>query len=556
MITCIVNKSLGTLVGPFPISFIGIVSTLSGKKSWVGSSKLVFEAIPINIKRLKDCGLEIEFDDQTGEIEALKEFESLPHQYMNVEDLQTEYKPRIKLRDYQEKALALSSERNSYAYFLEMGLGKSAIAISNIGMLVKAGKLTGVLILSPKGVHRQWLDEQFPEHMDESINWKGLLWKGLKLDIKKGSEDVTVLSMNIDAIRTQNGNKLAKDFLFLHTNKNMIVIDESHLIKTASAQRTKMAWGLGSLAKYRRIMTGTPISKNVADLWSQFKFLDERILGHRYFVSFRSQYCIMGGFENRQIVGQKNTEELYSQISPHCFRLTKSEAIDLPEKIYVKRRYEMNEECNRHYQQLKKTFMTQLSDGSIVDVPNAVSCLVRLQQVLSGYLPTEDENFEVFSDDRVNQLLEIVRQTSGPMVVWARFTQDILRIVEALNKEEGKNAAVAYYGGNVNDRDESVKLFLSNKARFFVSNPAAGGTGLNLQSSGCQTVVYYNNDFNYITRMQSEDRTHRLGTKGAVTYFDLVAEKSVDRSILKNLGAKKSVSRLTLDEIRQTLSDE
>ena len=457
------------------------------------------------------------------------------------------------MRDYQEKAVNLSADRESYAYFLEMGLGKTAICITNIGMLTLANKLTGVLILSPKGVHKQWVEEQFPEHFDDQIKYKAVAWTGTVPNLKQGNDQLLVLSMNIDAIRTKNGFKVASDFLKEHSGRNMMVIDESHNIKSGTAQRTKSAWSLALLAKYRRIMTGTPISKNVSDLWSQFKFLDERILGHRYFISFRNHYCIMGGFEARQIVGQKNVEELYRTIAPHSYRLTKSEALDLPEKIYVKRRYEMSETCAHHYNSLKKNFLTMLENGDIVDVPNAVSCLVRLQQVLSGYLPTEDESFEVFSDDRLNQIREIIEQTDGQAVIWARFTQDILRIAEMLNNEYGADQAVCYYGGNVSTRHLSVERFLARKSRFFVSNPSAGGTGLNLQGSGCQTVIFYNNDFNFITRAQAEDRTHRLGTKGSVTYFDLVADKSLDKHILTNLRNKKSISTLTLDEIRGSL---
>lgn len=545
-----------TLHGPFPLSFIGTVSSLSGKKTWMNSSTIKFEALPNNLKRLQNCGHEIEFVDDSGLLDELAEFENMPTQKAQVDAIKTDYRPKLKLRDYQEKAVNLSADRRSYALFLEMGLGKTAIAITNIGMLVLANRLTGVLILSPKGVHKQWIEEQFPEHFDERIKYKAHIWTGTVPNLKRGKEQLTVLSMNIDAIRTKNGYKVASEFLNEHKDSSMLVIDESHAIKTGSSQRTKAAWALGQMATYRRIMTGTPISKNVADLWSQFKFLDDRILGHRYFTSFKNHYLIMGGYEGRQIVGQKNVEELYRGIAPHSYRLTKAEALDLPEKIYIRRRYEMNEICAHHYNSLKKNFLTMLDSGEIVDVNNAVSCLLRLQQVLSGYLPADEgETFEVFSDDRIQQMLEILDQTDGQAVIWARFTQDVLRIVEILNKEYGSKSAVAYYGGNVSDRSESVKSFLSKEARFFVSNPAAGGTGLNLQTSGCQTVIFYNNDFNYITRAQAEDRTHRLGMKGAVTYFDLVADKSVDKHVLSNLRNKKSISSLTLDEIRSGISE-
>jgi SNF2 family DNA or RNA helicase len=449
----------------------------------------------------------------------------------------------------------LSAERKAYAYFLSPGLGKTAIAITNIGMLCLANKLTGALILSPKGVHRQFAEEQVPEHLDESIKYKMLLWNGTSLDVKRRGEQLTFLSMNLDAVRTKKGYETAEKFLREHDGTSMMVIDESHCIANGAAQRTKACWKLGESATYRRAMTGTPISTHVGNLWSQCKFLDERILGYKYFTGFKNHFCQLGGFQQKQIVGSKNIEELYSLLSHHSFRLTKEEALDLPPKIFVTRKYEMSEICAQHYNNLKNSFLTQLDNGEIVDVNNALTCFMRLQQILSGYLPTgkDNETFEVFSNDRLEQLLDILDQTEGQAVIWTRFTQDILRIEEALNKVYGKGSTVVYYGGNANTRHESLEKFLDKKARWFVSNPSAGGVGLNIVRSGCGTVVYYNNSFNYIHRSQSEDRTHRLGTKGTVVYFDIVAHKSIDNHILRNLKNKKSLESLTLDDIRGAL---
>ena len=550
---CVIQGSTGVLEGPFPISFISTISLLNGKKTWRSKNSVQFEAITSNLKRLQKCGHDIEFIDESGILADLAEFENLPTQIATVEAVKTNYQPKLKLRDYQEKAVNLSADRHSYAYFLEVGLGKSAITITNIGMLVLANKLTGVLIVSPRGVHRQWCEEQFPDHLDSQIKQRSIIWNGTIPNVKRRDEQLTVFSINIDAIRTKNGFKAASEFLKEHSGKNMVVIDESQKIKSGSSQRTKAAWSLGAMATYRRILSGTPIAKNVGDLFSQFKFLDERILNHKYFVSFRNHFLILGGFEGKQIVGQKNVEELYSLIAPHSFRLTKAEALDLPEKIYTKQVYEMSETSAMHYQNLKKNFLTLLDNGDIVDVPNAVSCLVRLQQTLSGYLPSEDGVFEVFSNDRIEQMLEVIEQIEGQAIIFSRFTKDIDRIIEALNNEYGNDQAVRYDGTNVRDRDNSIKLFLGGNARFFVANQAAASTGLNLQTGGCQHMIFYSNSFDYIAREQAEGRIHRLGTKGAVTYIDLVASKSIDGHILKNLRNKKNISDLTLDSIRKSL---
>jgi len=552
---CVITGNKSVLHGPFPITFITVISTLNGKKNWKNSSQIEFESIPSNLKKLKSSGHDIEFIDEGHVLVDLEMFENLPTQVAQVPVAQTNYKPKMPLRDYQKKAIDLSAERKSYAYLLAPGLGKTAIVITNIGMLCLANKVTGALVISPKGVHRQFAEDEVPRHLDDSIKYKMHLWDGLAIDVKRKGEQLSFLSVNIDSLRTKKGYETAEKFLKEHSGTSIMVLDESHLCKTPSAQRTKAVYQLGQMATYRRIMTGSPISKHLGDAWSQFRFLDERILAHKYFTSFKAEYLILGGFEGKQIVGNKNVEKFYASIAPHSFRLTKEEALDLPPKVFVTRKYEMSEITAQHYRNLKSSFLTQLDSGEIVDVNNALTLMMRLQQILSGYLPTIEggSEFEVFSNDRLEQLMDILQQTEGQAVIWCRFTQDILRIEEAIKKEFGSGAAVLYYGDNSNTRHESLKRFLNKEARYFISNPSAGGTGLSLHSSGCGTVIYFNNSFNFIHRVQSEDRTHRLGTENSVMYFDLVAYKSIDSHILKSLQNKKALETMTLDDIRKAL---
>lgn len=549
--------------GPFKFPMLRLFSRFRGKTKWEGSSSLEFEAIKFNIDLIRDAEFEFpgEFDIQrVGEEDRKIE---LATQHAPVKMPNTLYKPNMELFKHQSRAVSLSWDRRSYAYLLEMGLGKTAIMITNAGILYTAGKLSGVLVIAPKGVHRQWLEEQIPEHIDKSLKLNLLLWRKKAFDLKElKRKGLTFLSMNIDAIRTPLGYKTATEFLKTHNGKSMMIIDESHLIKSGSADRTRAAIKLGGLAAYRRISTGTPIAKNLMDAWSQFNFLDMDILSHPYMTSFRNRYCVMGGFEGRQIVGSKNIEDFYSLIAPHSFRLTKDEALNLPPKIYSKVEYDMGEKTEAHYKSLKKTFMTALDNGDIVDVTSAATAVLRLQQVICGYLPIPEveggvhENaFEDFSEERLDVLDNIIEQVKGPIVIWARFRRDIQRIESRLTKEYGAESCVTYYGltkdtKKDDNRTKAIKAFTSNRVRFFISNPQSGGTGLNLQVGGCQTAIYYSNSFNSIHRWQSEDRLHRMGTKGTVTYFDIVAAKTVDRAILGSLKNKKDLSALTLDQIR------
>lgn len=552
-ITIRVEGDKGIAQGPFPQSFLQVLIGLSGRKKWIGNAKVQFEATAANLRKIKATELTVDWQDGDGSLASLEELASLPTQHEPTGKIfSNEYVPNISWMKHQIDTLSMSSNRVVFAHLHEMGLGKTAIMIAEAGILFQQGKLTGVLILAPKGVHRQWLREQVPEHLDKGINHVCNIWPK-NLSTANSTGVLSFYSMNTDAIRTPKGFKAAQNFLIMHKGKSLMIIDESHLIKSPSAQRTKAAWKLGEIAAYKRIATGTPISKNIVDSWAQFKFLDDRILGHRYMTSFRARYCIMGGFEGRQIVGQKNTEEFYSLIAPHSFRLTKAEALNLPPKIYAAREYDMGEATKSHYDDIKKTFMTALDDGTIVDVPNAAVALTRLQQIVCGYLPGTEGKLSFFSEERLHAMMEIVEQVTGPIVIWARFIEDIHRIKARLEEEHGSEGVVTYYGATSTKERESAKTkFLNGDARFFVSNPAAGGVGLNLQGH-CQNVIYYSNSFDALHRWQSEDRTHRMGTKGSVTYFDLIADKSIDRLILRNLRGKKSVSDLTFDEIRKAI---
>lgn len=534
-------------IGPFPTKFIMHMSILSGRKNW-NKEGVEFEATASNIRLLKETEFVFKWIDVKGALKDQEDFENDQAEEDNPQ-LWKKYTPAVPLYDHQKKALALSCDKAAYAYLLEMGLGKTAIAIANMGYLYMLKKVHAVLIVAPKGVHRQWTEQEIPKHLDKRIKYKTITW-GDKVEKLSNGSSLLFFSINIDAIRTKRGFDAANEFLLTYKGRNAIIVDEGHLIKNGTADRTKAAFQLGSISTYRRLLTGTPIAKSIIDAWSQFKFLDERILGHRYMTSFRSRYCIMGGWENKEIVGQKNTDEFFRLIQPHSFRRTKVEVLNLPPKTYIQRQYEMSDETRRHYKSLQNTFMTMFDDGEIADVPNAAVCALRLQQVLCGFLPMEDGTLKEISHERIDALLEIVRQVKGQIVIWARFNEDIKRIEKALIKEFGKKCCKVYVGAT-KEKERAIIRAQFNRGEFdyLISNPQAGGTGNDLPGKD-RSAIYYSYSHRSLDRWQSEDRIHRIGTTGTVNIFDLVAARSVDKGILANLRQKRDISSLTLDELR------
>lgn len=548
------REDRATAKGPFPLTFVRALASLSGRKVWHGSRAVDFNASLDNVRRLKETDHSIEWIDETGLMARSAALENLPTQISIMPTVRSTYKPKKKLYKHQEKALALSWDRESYALLLEMGLGKTAIMLANAGILHLKSGLRGVLIVAPKGVHTQWIEEQIPTHMSSQIKLTTQIWNGRALDDRIiDQRKMNVFAINVDAIRTPKGRSACEEFIAALDGAVMMIVDESHDIKGWTSLRTKAAITLGKMCRWRRISTGTLIGKNILDAFPQFYFLDPVILGHNYLSSFRNRYCITTMIQNRLVVvGQKRTEEFHALVAPHSFRLTKEEALDLPPKVPVTRTYEMGDVTRRHYTSMKKLFLTELKDGTILTASHAAVALMRLQQIVCGYLP-HDDAVEVISNERIEVMQDIIDQRTGPVVIWARFREDIRRIAAHLEKTEGRGSTVTYYGvTKAAEREEAKRRFMSGKARFFISNAESGGSGLNLQGL-CRTVIYYSNSFNALKRWQSEDRTHRMGTKASVTYFDIVAAGSVDKLILANLKGKKSLSDLTLDQIRRAV---
>lgn len=549
-----------TAVGPFPFPFVKLVNALSGRKFWKELHTVKFEATPANLKLLQSSDFKIEFIDKTGQLTDQQIIDNMPTQHAEPEVVPVDYQPQLPWYDHQSRAIGLSWFREWYALFFDMGLGKTAILIATAGILYLSGKITGVLIIAPKGVYRQWIDQEIPKHIDKRITWNGVLWK--KKRIKdfhiREKKSLTFFAMNTDSIRTHDGIATAEAFLKAHNGKSLFVVDESDDFKPGSDRSRKLV-ELGLLAAYRRISTGTPITKNLTDLWTQMNFLSEKILGYRYLTAYKQHFCITRPGDNRTIVGSKNIEELYSILAPHSFRMMQEEAIDLPPKIYVKREYDMSTETADYYKQIKETLLAEMDDGKFVDAVNPAVALLRLQQIVCGFLTRkadDEEGRDVmyhFGGERIMETMEIVRQTSGPFVIWARFIEDRKLLAAALMKEK---ETFAVYAGSDAERWSAKEGFHNGAVRGFISNQRTGGVGLDGLQGKCATVIHYSNSFNARDRWQSEARTTRIGTLGTVTHFDVIARKSVDRTILANLRVKRDLATLTLDDIRRAIVEE
>jgi len=443
-----------------------------------------------------------------------------------------------------------------------MGTGKSKVLIDNMSMLYDHGKINGALILAPKGVYRNWQRQEIPTHLPSHIEDFTVAWtptpnkieKELLDSILKDPKDLTldIFLMNIEALHTTKGARFAERFLNGH--RALVVIDESTTIKNPKAIRTKNALKLSTLAKYRRILTGSPVTRDPIDLFSQCEFLDPAILGHASYYSFKNRYTVqvrtnVGTHTFNKVVGYKNLDELSHLLTPYSYRVLKEDCLDLPEKIYTKRQVDLTPEQHKAYKEMKEIALTFFEDGSVLSASTVMTQLLRLHQISCGHLVTESGETKVFKNNRITELMDILEEVDGKVIIWANYRQDIRTIYDTISKKYGKETVATYYGDTPDDERQGIVQKFQDKdssLRYFVGNQQTAGYGLTLTAA--KTVVYYSNNYDLEKRIQSEDRAHRIGQKSNVTYIDLIAEKTVDERIVKALRNKINIASKVLGE--------
>lgn len=463
---------------------------------------------------------------------------------------------------HQVTALQRSMHRDAYGFFMEMGTGKSKVLIDTISNLHLEGKIDFALIIAPKGVYRNWVAKEIPEHLPDDIEKRVIRWvaspnKKQEAEIRSVSQPfggLTIFVMNVESFSSLKGKQAGEWLARKFGNRGLIGIDESTTIKNHKAKRTKTLTKISSQFRYRRLLTGSPVTKSPMDVYAQCEFLGPRLLGCDSYYAFQGRYAItqkrkMGAHSFEQIVGYRNLEDLSDRIDQFAYRVLKKECLDLPEKTYTARYVSMTDEQAKMYEEIRKEAFTLVNGTELVSTPVVITQLLRLQQVLSGHLKTDDGDTIVFKSNRMDALLEIMEEHDGKAIIWSRFRHDIKAITEALRKEYGEMVAASYFGDTSDEeRNDIVRNFQNpgHPLRFFVGNPSTAGYGLTLTEANL--VVYYANSFDLEHRLQSEDRAHRIGQRNPVTYIDLITEKTVDERIVAALRSKIDIGAKVLKE--------
>ena len=471
------------------------------------------------------------------------------------------YKFKTKPYAHQLKALERSWNREYFAYFMEMGTGKSKVLIDNASMLYDKGEINGLLLIAPKGVYKNWYKNEIPTHMVNHIEKKVVLWETSNSSAEKIKElntlfatgtDFHILIMNVEALSYPKATQFAKRFLSCH--KAMMAIDESTTIKTPTANRTRNIISLKPLTKYRRILTGSPITNSPLDLFSQAVFLDNYLLGFDSFWAYRAHYCIMKTMNlgSRSVTvpigpNKRTLPELEEKIKKFSERVLKDDCLDLPKKTYVTREIELTGIQRKLYNEMRKYALSQL-DGKVCSTSTVMVQLLRLHQISCGYHPNDDGTVQELPCNRLTELMDILWELSGKAVIWSYYQKDVERIIQEIKKQFGEESVVDYYGLTPqNERQQNIEKFQNNpKCRFFVGTTQTGGYGITLTAAS--TMIYYSNGYDLEKRLQSEARIDRIGQTKPMTYIDLVAEDTIDNKVQKALRTKMNIASDVMGE--------
>lgn len=468
------------------------------------------------------------------------------------------YKSKREPRVKQAEALERLKGREAFALLMAMRTGKTKVTLDDFGRLEHDKKVQDLLVIAPAGVYKTWvkaIDEDFSD--DLIARMKLHVWESGSYGSNRAKQELSkflahtgprVLLMNIEALSAV---EMAKDTVkkFLDKRKVYVAIDESTSIKNPTAKRTKFInRNVGLRAAYRRILSGLPTPKSPLDLYSQFEFLDQRILGASNFYTFRARYAILrkmkfGGRDVPIVVGYQNIDDLTKRIAPHSFRVRLEDCYDLPPKMYAIREVPLTDEQKRIYRELKNFATSQLAAEKHVTATAVITQIIRMHQVLCGHTRDEQGTFHSIPERRTETLIDLLEEHDGKAIIWCSYDHDVQKVAEALQKnfrieaEPKKSVVARFWGGNRATREEEEARFLKDPdCRFIVATAAAGGRGR--MWAGANLVVYYSNTPDLEHRAQSEERAQTVGKTDSVLYVDLMVPGSVDEKYVHALRQK------------------
>jgi SNF2 family DNA or RNA helicase len=468
---------------------------------------------------------------------------------------------RPPLYAHQEETVEFLMQRKNAAVLSEQGTGKTRSVIEFVNRKFPFRDFR-VLVVCPATLINVWKEEimKFADHHDHFVLRGGTMHKRLE-SVKRFKPGWYLINYEgLRAVRKKS-NVLAggKDW-------SVVVADEMTRIKNPTAKQSKAMHDFsrpgGNFDPIRIGLTGTPITQSPLDAFSQFKFVEPRLFGDKFF-AFRNRYAVMekkhfSGRSFSVVSGYQHLDEITKKMFEVSIRHTKKQCLDLPDKIYQRVKVDWSPSSRKLYKELGRDLISELEDGSVVVVGNALAKLAKLRQVCGGFVyernsesPDPKAKEITPKPEKISTMLGIVEDTPGQLIVWACFKKDLDNICKALD-DAGVSFGRITGNEDTAERAESVRALQANEIKVVVAQAGVAQYGLTMTAA--ETAIFYSQGFSAEDRMQAEDRNHRIGTKNAVRYIDLVMRDSVDESISEVLGKKKSMAqKMTRAELEKVV---
>jgi SNF2 family DNA or RNA helicase len=481
------------------------------------------------------------------------------------------YEPRLADKPHQTIGKDRMRGRRVFALLMAMRTGKTKTALDDFGEMELAGEAKDLHVMAPKGSYRVWL-QQIREHASEDLLTRARVhvWEtkggvdhdfALREFMRSADPKVPrILIQNIESLVTERARDLTVNFVGQRHAE--VVVDESTIIKTHNIARTKfMLRRVKPLSSYRRILSGLPAPRDPLDLFCQFYFLDSRILRCTNYYEFKARYAITRripvpntrlGYVDI-VVGFQYVDEIAELIAPHSYRIKLDDIVELPVK-YEQWEVEMTPEQRRIYVKLREEAIAELEvPGTFVSGAMVVVRMLRLHQLLMGYVVDQNGVHREIDENRTQALLDLLAEYDGKAVIWCSYDYSVRKIAAALEKEYGAEAVARFWGRNANVREEEDRRFTQeDKCRFMVATPGSGGRGRKWDVANL--VVYYSNTDNLEHRDQSEERAKDMHKEATTLYVDLVVKGTVDEKIIRALRQKINLAAtITGDDYREWL---
>jgi SNF2 family DNA or RNA helicase len=444
---------------------------------------------------------------------------------------------------------------------MEMGTGKTKVAIDWAGIGFYNFGLRKVLVVAPLSVLGVW-PRQIRQHagypariirLDGSSDHRvQVLQRIMRAEPLGSDEYVRYVIINYEGIWRENRTGVSIEKLLIAWRPDLVVFDESHRLKSPTSRQSKSAHRIAKQIRMRLILSGTPITKAPLDIFGQFRAMNEDIFGTNWF-HFKFMYGVWGGYGKYQLKGYRNLKGLASKIRANSFRIKKEQCLDLPPKLFETVPVTLPDSIMKLYRQMAEEMIIEIEETHATAAIVLVK-LLRLSQITNGFVKDVDGNIRILDNSKLNTCLDLVDdllEEDHKVVIFARFRSDIERIAAELDK---RKVHYAILSGSVpgNKRDSLVQRFHRDpNLKVFIAQIQAGSLGIDLTPA--DTAIFYSLDYNAANYWQAQDRLHRHGQDRKVTYYHLIAPRTIDQVVLSVLKAKGNLAEAVIHNPRKLL---